>query len=139
MFAACTLKHSSDVLLKARLSPPPHGAALAAFDKVNVVAEHAEPEGQVGVGDFVERVGRGVANGDHPSHVAGSPQPFQGVVDALLGASCDARPAARPVADRGQNPFIPSAPVQILAEDVHRVTDEDPGWLVGMAAKVVLD
>jgi hypothetical protein len=45
MFAACALKNSSDVLLEALLSPVPHSVTLAAFDKVHVVAEDAEPEG----------------------------------------------------------------------------------------------
>jgi hypothetical protein len=31
---------------------------LAALDEVNVVAENAEPEGEVSIGDLIERVSR---------------------------------------------------------------------------------
>jgi hypothetical protein len=89
MFPACIFEHSSDVLLQALFGPALDGIALAALDKVHVIPQHAEPEREIRVGDLVQRVGGGVADGNHPSHVAGPPQPVQRVVDALLSAACD--------------------------------------------------
>ena len=51
MFPACAFKHSPDVLLEALLGPALDGVALAALDKVHVVTEDAEPEGQIRIGD----------------------------------------------------------------------------------------
>ena len=42
------------VLVKARGGPLADGRPLPAFDEVHVIAEHAEPEGQVGIGDLVQ-------------------------------------------------------------------------------------
>jgi hypothetical protein len=92
---ACAFEDPADVLLQALLGPVPHGVSLSALDKVDVITQDAEPEGEIRVGDLVERIGRGVAQRDDALNIAGSPQPLQRIVDALLGAAGYARPAAR--------------------------------------------
>jgi hypothetical protein len=104
-----------------------HGVALTALDKIGVLAQHREPERQVRIRDLIQRI-RGNRRAVRPdsAHVAGSTQPVQGVVDALLGAAGDARPAASARPEGSQNPLVAASPVEVLAEDVQRITQQQP-------------
>jgi hypothetical protein len=136
---ASALEYSPQVLVKARGRALADSRALSSFDQVDVVAEHAEPEGQVGVGNLVQGVPSGAPDRDGATHVPGPPQAFQRVVNPLLRPSGDPGPAAGAESYCREHSFVSPAPVKVLADYVHGVTDQDSSRLVGKLAKVRLD
>lgn len=88
---ACVLEYPRKVLLQARGRALTDGRALPAFNEIHIVAEDAEPEGQVGIGDLIQRIRCGAPDGDDSTHVTGPPQALQRVVNPLLRTPCDIR------------------------------------------------
>lgn len=121
------LEHPADVSLPATFDLPLHGATLVALNEIRVVAEDRKPEGEVGIGDLVQRIrGRRSAVRTHRSHVSRLAEPVEGVVDPLLRTACDARPSPVPRTERTEHALVPTPPVEILPEDVQRVAQQHP-------------
>jgi hypothetical protein len=67
----------------------------------------------------------------------GASQALQRVIDPLLRRSRDAGPAAGAESDRRERSLASRAPVQVLADDVKGVTDQEPARLVGEPRRFV--
>ncbi len=123
----CPLEDPADMSPPAAGHPLLHRGALPALHEIGVFAQHREPERQVRVRDLVHRIsGPRRAVGTHRPDVPGAAQPVESVVDPLLCPSRDPRASARAGPQRTQHPLVAATPVEVLAEDVEGVAQQQP-------------
>lgn len=91
---------------------------MAAVDEVTVRVDDGEPEGEVRIGNLVDRTrSAGRADRDTASYESRLDEDVEGVLDALVGVGGDLT-GARPVStDGGEHARIPTDVGELLAQN----------------------